>query len=43
MHVLDMLSEADMIECKAVDTLIDPNFKLLSDQGSSWKNQGIRD
>jgi len=31
--MLDMLSEAGMLGCKAADTPMDPNLKLLPGQG----------
>ena len=29
-YVLDILEETGMLDCKPVDTLIDPNVKLVS-------------
>ena len=37
--MLDMLSEIGMLGCKATDTLMDLNLKLLPNQGSSWKTK----
>jgi len=39
-----MLSGAGMLGYKVIDTPMDPNLKLLSDQGSSWKTkEGVED
>jgi len=32
-YVLDLLSKAGMLECRNIDSLMDVNTKLLSDQG----------
>jgi len=36
-YVLNMLSEAGILGCKAADTLMDPNLKLLPDRGALGK------
>jgi len=37
--MLDMLSEAGMLGCKAADTPMDPNLKLLPGQGKLLEDQ----
>ena len=32
-YTLDILTDTDMLDCKLVDTLMDPNVKLVPDQG----------
>ena len=32
-YTLDILTDTDMLDCKPVDTLMDPNVKLVPDQG----------
>lgn len=39
-YALDSLEETDMLDCKPIDTLIDPNVTLLPDQGESFQDQG---
>ena len=34
-YVLDILEEAGMLDCKPVDTPMDPNVKLVPGQGES--------
>ena len=42
--MLDMLSEADMLGCKAMDTPMDSKLKLFLDYGEPWKTKdGIGD
>ena len=38
--MLDMLSEAGMLECKAANTSMDPNFRLLPYKGEFLEDQG---
>ena len=38
-YVLYMLSEASMLGCKTVNTLMEPNLKLLYDQWSFWNTR----
>jgi len=38
--VLDIWSEAGLLGCEAVDTLMETNAKLLPDQGEDMDNLG---
>ena len=40
--MLDILPEAGMLGCKATDTLIDPNLKLLPNQGGALERSRCR-
>lgn len=35
-YALDILEETCLIDCKLVDTLMDPNVKLLLNQGEPY-------
>ena len=37
-YVLDILEETSMLECKPVDTPIDPNVKLVLGQGEPLRD-----
>ena len=39
-YALDILEETDMLDCKPVDTLMDPNVKLVPGQGESFGDPG---
>jgi len=39
-NVLDILEEIGMLECKLLDTPMDPNVKLLQNQGEPYPDQG---
>jgi len=39
-YVLDILEEIGMLECKLVDAPMDPNVKLLQNQGEPYPDQG---
>ena len=39
-YVLDILEETDMLNCKPVDTPMDPNVKLIPGQGEPLRNSG---
>jgi len=36
-YILDLLSEAEMLECRSIDSPMDMNTKLLVDQGELLK------
>ncbi|CAH9086804.1 unnamed protein product [Cuscuta europaea] len=38
-YALDILQEADMLDCRPVDTPMDPNVKLVSEQGDLLPNK----
>ena len=38
--MLDLLSEARMLGCKAADALMDPSLNLLPNQGENLEDQG---
>ena len=43
-YALNILQETGMLDCKPIDTPMDPNMKLLPDQGSPIQTQaGIGD
>ena len=37
---LDILTDTDMLDCKPVDTLMDPNVKLVPSQGELLQDPG---
>lgn len=39
-YVLDILEETGMLDCKPIDTPMDPNVKLLLNQGELYSNPG---
>ena len=39
-YVLDILEEIDMLDCKLVDTSMDPNVKLLLERGEPLRDPG---
>ena len=39
-YILDILKETDVLDCKLVDTLMDPNVKLVPRQGESLQDSG---
>ena len=39
-YALDILEEIDMLDCKPVDTPMDPNVKLIPKQGESLRDLG---
>ena len=39
-YVLDILEENGMLDCKPVDTLTDPNVKLVPGQGEPLRDPG---
>ena len=39
-YVLDILEETGMLECKPVDTPMDPNVKLVPRQGEPLRDPG---
>ena len=39
-YVLDILEETGMLNCKPVDTLMDPNVKLVPGQGEPLRDPG---
>ena len=39
-YALDILKETGMLDCKPIDTPMDPNIKLLPDQGEPYPDQG---
>ena len=39
-YTLDILTDIDMLDCKPVDTLMDPNVKLLPGQGEPLRDPG---
>jgi hypothetical protein len=39
-YALDILEETGMLDCKPIDTHMDPNVKLLSDQGETFSDPG---
>lgn len=39
-YALDILEETGMLDCKPIDTPMDPNVKLLPNQGESFSDQG---
>ena len=39
-YALDILEETGMLDCKTVDTLMDPNVKLVLEQGESLGDLG---
>ena len=39
-YILDILEETDMIDCKLVDTPMDPNVKLVPRQGEPLRDPG---
>ena len=39
-YILDLLSEAEMLECKSIDSLMDVNTKLLPHEGELHENTG---
>jgi len=39
-YVLDILKETWILDCKPVDTSIEPNVKLLHNQGEPYPNLG---
>ena len=39
-YVLDILEEIDMLDCKPVDTPMDPNVKLIPEQGKPLRDLG---
>jgi len=43
-YIVDLLSKAEILECKNIDSPIDVNTKLLPDQGSFLRMlRGIRE
>ena len=39
-YILDILEEIGMLDCKPVDTPMDPNVKLILGQGKSLRDPG---
>ena len=39
-YVLDILEETSMLDCKPIDTPMDPNVKLLPRQGEPLRDPG---
>ena len=42
-YVLDILEETGMLDCKPIDTPMDPNVKLVLGQGGFYEIQGDTD
>ena len=44
-YALDILDETDMLDCKPIDTPMDPNVKLVQRQGESlgdpWRHRQL--
>ena len=39
-YVLDILEETNMLDCKPIDTPMDPNVKLVPGQGEPQRDPG---
>ena len=39
-YALEILEEIGMLDCKPVDTVMDPNFKLVQGQGEPLRDLG---
>ena len=39
-YTLDILADTSMLDCKLIDTLMDPNVKLIPSQGEPLRDPG---